>query len=183
MIEIRRCYTRAVLYRSADATSVREACEAAAGAGANLTRASLRDANLTGANLTGANLTGAVLTGAVLTGAVLTGAVLTGAVLTGAVLTGVPIPSIPNIDAAILAAIDRPGCSLDMSKWHTCETTHCRAGWAIHLAGDAGRALEDRVGASAAGALIYAASGSHPAPNFYATDDAALADMRARAGR
>ena len=97
---------------------------------------------------------------------------------------------IPQIDAAILAAIEQPGARLEMSDWHggtsgsdACGTTHCRAGWAITLAGDAGRELERRFGPSAAGALIYAASGSHPVPNFFADNETALADLRARAAR
>ena len=102
--------------------------------------------------------------------------------LAGIDLVGAGVPVVAGIDAAILAAIDRPGAALDMDQWHRCSTTHCRAGWAVHLAGEAGYALEERVGTDAAGALIYAASGSHPVPDFYyATTAEALADMRARA--
>jgi hypothetical protein len=145
--------------------------------GADLTRA-----NLTGADLTGADLTRADLTRANLTGADLTGADLSGAKLTGAKLSGVTIPVVPKIDVAILAAIESaPGVQrLDMLEWHMCETTHCRAGWAIHLAGEPGYALEKAVGPAAAGGLIYAAS--RPGvrvPDFYATNDAAMADIRA----
>ena len=67
-----------------------------------------------------------------------------------------------------------------MSAWHTCQTTHCRAGWAIHLAGETGATLEKQVGSCAAGALIYQASAGY-VPNFYATDATALADMRSHA--
>lgn len=105
---------------------------------------------------------------------------LTGATLTGAI--GVRAPIIPNIDAAILAAIEAPGCALEMANWHSCNTTHCRAGWAVHLCGDAGYALEDRVGSAAAGALIYAASRPGvPVPNFYSTNKDAMADIRKHA--
>lgn len=90
---------------------------------------------------------------------------------------GVTAPVIPNLDDAILAAIESSG-ALNMNTWHTCETTHCRAGWAIHLAGQAGKMLEDRIGPSAAGALIYYAS-TGSVPDFYASTDAALADIRA----
>ena len=127
------------------------------------------------ANLTGANLTVAILTRAVLTGANLTGAVLTDAILTTSV-------AVTDIDAAIISAISRDGCSLDMSRWHSCETTHCRAGWAITLAGEAGRVMEDLIGPNAAAALIYAASGSHPVPDWFASNEEAMADMRRRAG-
>ena len=139
-------------------------------------------ADLTGADLTGADLTGAVLTRADLTGADLTGAVLTDADLTGAVLTdakGISAPTIPHIDAVILAAVERDGCELDMSDWHHCETSHCRAGWAVVLAGPAGRMLEDRIGSGPAGSLIYAASRpGKPIPDFYCGMDDALADLR-----
>jgi hypothetical protein len=91
---------------------------------------------------------------------------------------GFDVPVIPNIDAAILAAVRTPGNCLDMVSWHTCATAHCRAGWAIELAGDAGRKLEEAVGAAAAGILIYAASRPEkPIPNFYCTDEEALADL------
>ena len=129
-----------------------------------------------------ADLTGADLTGADLTGAVLTGAVLTGADLTGAVLTGVPV--VPNLHQSILAAIEHGG-KLDMSTWHTCETTHCRAGWAVTLAGGAGKALEGKIGPAAAGALITLAScpWMKRVPNFYASNEAAMADIKACAER
>lgn len=69
-----------------------------------------------------------------------------------------------------------------MSMWHTCQTTHCRAGWAITLAGDAGRVLEWAIGASAAGALIYARSYPElPVPNFHASNTDAMADIESRA--
>ena len=65
-----------------------------------------------------------------------------------------------------------------MSDWHTCETTHCRAGWAIHLAGAAGYALEQKLGsAELAGRAIYLASTGR-APSFYASDEDALEDLR-----
>jgi hypothetical protein len=150
-----------------------------------LTRADLRGADLTGAILRGAHLTDAILTDAILRGADLRGADLRGAHLTDAILRGAylpeGIPSVPLIDAAILTAIEQPGNALNMHDWHTCKTTHCRAGWAIVLAGEAGQALEDKFGPAVAGALIYAASGSHPVPDFGATNKDALADMRARA--
>lgn len=153
--------------------------------GANLQWAYLRGANLQGADLRGANLQGAMLAQAHLQGADLFEAVLTEAELQKADLhraklpTG--IPAIKNIDAAILKAIEEGGI-LDMSRWHACETMHCRAGWAIHLAGKAGYALEEKlVSSSAAGALIYAASESHPVPNFDATNEAAMNDIKKRA--
>lgn len=106
---------------------------------------------------------------------------LSDADLSGADLRGVMLPDnvpvIPNIDAAILAAIQAGG-KLDRALWHKCETTHCRAGWAITLAGKAGKTLEGRVGSCVAGGLIYAASRpDKPVPNFYATNAAAMVDI------
>ena len=145
--------------------------------------ANLRSANLEGANLIGANLRVANLRGANLTGAYLTGANLRVANLTGANLEDAKIPVVDNIDAKILEAVSREGCGLDMRNWHTCETTHCRAGWAIVLAGEAGKALEEKVGSATAGALIYAVSRpDKPIPNFYDTDEGAMQDMRKCAG-
>ena len=157
-------------------------------AGADLTDADLADADLARADLALANLTGANLTGANLTGANLTGADLALANLAGANLTDAlkieekDIPVIPNIDGTILAAIEAGG-TLDMSRWHGpegwCGTMHCRAGWAVHLAGKPGKALEDKVGTQRAAAMIYRASRpGKPAPWFFAPQDQALADIR-----
>ena len=41
------------------------------------------------------------------------------------------------------------GDALNMSEWHTCATTHCIAGWAVHLEGESGYALETKVGSTA----------------------------------
>jgi hypothetical protein len=69
-----------------------------------------------------------------------------------------------------------------MSDWHTCGTTHCRAGWAVHLAGEAGYALERFHTPALAAQLIYRESGSPINPcRFYDNDKDALEDMRKRA--
>jgi hypothetical protein len=154
---------------------------------ADLRGADLRDAYLGGADLGGADLRGVDLRDAYMGGVDLGGVDLGGADLRDAYMGGVDLGGvdllkikIKNIDAAILAAIEAPGNELRMSSWHTCGTTHCRAGWAIHLAGDAGYKLEKVVGSSAAGALIYAASRpDKPVPDFLASDADALADLRA----
>jgi len=166
--------TRAVLTR---AVLTRAVLTRAVLTGAVLTRAVLTRAVLTRAVLTRADLTGADLTGADLTRADLTGADLTGAVLTDADLTDAgKIPAIENLDAKIIECIDNGG-GLEMLRWHTCATTHCRAGWAITLAGKAGEKLEDRFGSAAAGALIYHKSTGR-VPDFYASNEEAMADMR-----
>jgi hypothetical protein len=141
----------------------------------------LAEANIPGANLSGANLRGADLSGADLRDADLSGANLRGAI---GPITDIPV--VPDLDEKIhdmVCGATAPG-KLDMSNWHseTCKTTHCRAGWAINLAGDVGLALEREIGPCAAGALIYQASVGY-VPNFYATTDEALRDICERAGK
>jgi hypothetical protein len=65
-----------------------------------------------------------------------------------------------------------------MSSWHKCATTHCRAGWAITLAGPAGAELEAKHGPQRAGAMIYRASTGR-VPHFFATNERAFEDIRA----
>lgn len=104
--------------------------------------------------------------------------------LSDANLRGADLPTssvkISRIHNAVLAAATRSPDSLDMDVWHTCETTHCRAGWVTTLAGDGGKALEDIYGCGVAAALIYMASdpGLERVPNWIANNDDALADMR-----
>jgi hypothetical protein len=145
---------------------------------ADLRDADLRDADLRGADLRDAVLSGAVLRDADLRDADLRGAVLRGAVLSGAVLRDCPV-KIPNIHSAVYGAASKPQ-ALDMGHWHTCETTHCRAGWVVALAGEGGRALEWAYGTPAAAAMIYMASDPklERVPDFYCSNQEALDDMR-----
>src|SRR5262245_20220368 len=145
--------------------------------GADLSRAYLSGADLSGAYLSGADLSDADLSDADLRGADLRGADLRGADLRGADLPYIPI--VEQLDAKILAAIETGG-ELKMKEWHTCETTHCRYGWAITLAGDAGRVLEGEVGPLTAGALIYWNSAGY-IPAYTGEDDAVLEDIRQHA--
>jgi uncharacterized protein YjbI with pentapeptide repeats len=156
--------------------------------GADLSGADLRDADLRGADLSGADLRDADLSGAVLHSAVLSGAVLrdadlrgadlSGAVLRGAVLSDCPV-KIANIHSAVYEAASKPQ-ALDMGQWHACETTHCRAGWVVALAGEGGLALEWAYGTPSAAALIYMASDPklERVPDFYCGNQEALDDMR-----
>jgi len=100
---------------------------------ANLTKANLTKANLIGANLTEADLPKANLTRANLIGANLTEANLAGTDLRGADLTdtvGLWEVERQIAEAArIYALIQLDGNRLEMGDWHTCETTHCIAGW------------------------------------------------------
>jgi len=90
------------------------------------------------------------------------------------------VPTIESIHTRVLEAVSKPD-ALDMGMWHTCNTTHCRAGWVVHLAGEAGYALERFHNTALAAQLIYKAS--NPAmpvspTRFYETNEVALADMR-----
>jgi uncharacterized protein YjbI with pentapeptide repeats len=90
------------------------------------------------------------------------------------------VPVVPDLDAKILALIESGQGRLDMSTWHTCETTHCRAGWAIHLAGARGYELEARYDSQDAGRRIYLASTGR-VPHFFANTERALEDLREQA--
>ena len=67
-----------------------------------------------------------------------------------------------------------------MGNWHTCSTTHCRAGWVVTLAGDAGKALETRFDPALAAWLIYKASDPEikHLPDWFASNESALANMK-----
>ena len=117
--------------------------------GASLRGATLRDATLSGANLNGADLSDADLSGADLSGANLSGATLRGANLSDANLRDADLSIVAGfatresavtlLDKIRAIVIDpaKPE-ALNMRDWHTCETTHCLAGWAQHLSGQPG---------------------------------------------
>jgi hypothetical protein len=99
---------------------------------------------------------------------------------------------VPDIDTAMLESITAHKATngLEMSNWHGrdcdetnwCNTTHCRAGYAICLAGKSGFALEKKVGSEIAGQMIYAVSRpDKPLPDFHASNKIAMADIEAGA--
>jgi hypothetical protein len=161
--------------------------------GANLRDANLRDANLSGANLRDANLSGAYLRDANLSDAYLRDANLSGANLRDANLRDANLsdanlrdanlrdgfPTIENIHQRVFEAASAEG-ALDMRTWHTCDTTHCRAGWVVTLAGAAGRAMEALIGTGPAAALIYMTSDPQleKIPDWMASNESAMADMQ-----
>ena len=179
--------------------------------GADVGGAYLGGAYLGGADLRGAYLRGAYLRDAYLGGADVGGAYLGGADLRGAKGLPEPLPPDPetpyvrvvaktdaeraerfrkhhpevpviaDLDRRILAAIEAGG-ALDMSSWHSCATTHCRAGWAITLAGEKGAELEKKHGPQRAGMLIYGCSTGR-VPHFFASNDVAMEDIRACAAK
>ena len=91
------------------------------------------------------------------------------------------IPKIENIHQKIYEAANKKD-ALNMSNWHTCNTTHCRAGWAVHLAGKEGYALEEFYGGNTlVTAMRIIHESSHievGCPHFFESNDQALAHMK-----
>jgi hypothetical protein len=99
-------------------------------------------------------------------------------------LLGSRLTPINQLDAAILDAVEvKRIFGFEMGSYHgeACGTTHCRAGSAIVLH-PMGSALEAVFGSWFAGAVIYRVSTGR-VPNFFATNEEALADMRACAAQ
>jgi hypothetical protein len=109
-------------------------------------------ADLSGADLSRATLIGATLSEANLSWANLSGANLSWANLSEVVGLAIASDAPKRLQAVATAALADNG--LNMSRWHTCETTHFISGWAIHQAGELGRLLEAAVGAEVAGLML-----------------------------
>ena len=67
-----------------------------------------------------------------------------------------------------------------MNTWHTCNTTHCRAGWVVFLAGEEGKKLEEKTSTLFTAMQIFKKSSPiRVSPTrFFETNDEALADMK-----
>jgi hypothetical protein len=156
--------------------------------GANLSRADLSGANLSRANLSGADLSGADLSRADLSWANLSGADLSwadlsradlsranlsGANLSWAVGLAVAVDAPQRLQAAIAAAL-QPN-ALEMDRWHTCETTHCLGGTAIHQAGELGRLLEAVAGPNLAALMLL---GPEAHAHFFDSNEDVIKWMR-----
>ena len=92
----------------------------------------------------------------------------------------VSVPIIENIHQKVYEAASNPK-ALDMSTWHTCQNTHCRAGWVVTLAGIEGKKLEEFFDTPLAAMKIYDASSSLPKVSpvrFFETNEIALVDMK-----
>lgn len=89
-------------------------------------------------------------------------------------------PVIENIHQKVLEAIFHNGNKLDMSTWHTCDTTHCRAGWVVVLAGEEGKKLEEHTSTQFAASQIYKASSPIRVspPRFFESNEVAMADIK-----
>ncbi len=187
-VEIKNRWTGSVLFSYESSASdkdsaLREEVVKAAKDGANLIGANLSEADLSGANLRGVNLRGADLGGASLRDADLRDANLRGANLGDADLRGANLGDCPvkieSIHQRVYEAASAEN-ALDMESWHSCGTTHCRAGWVVTLAGEGGKALEWALGTPAAAAIIYQTSDPEleRIPDFYCDNETALADMK-----
>jgi hypothetical protein len=93
-------------------------------------------------------------------------------------------PVIENIHQKVYEAVTERPDALDMTAWHTCDTTHCRAGWVVYLAGDAGKTLEAHTSTLFAAMQIYDASSKIPVSpvRFFEGNETALEDMKRCAG-
>lgn len=89
------------------------------------------------------------------------------------------MPVVENIHSKILEVVSEPG-TLRMDTWHTCDTTHCRAGWAVHLAGEAGYELEGKTSTQFAAMQIFKASSKiRVSPvRFFESDRIAMEDIQ-----
>lgn len=88
-------------------------------------------------------------------------------------LLGDRVPQFKNLDGKISNDISLNGFSLNMSTWHTCETTHCMAGFCEFYAGEKGKELVKYFDHWLTGAMIYFKSTGR-IPDFYASDEDAL---------
>jgi hypothetical protein len=105
-----------------------------------------------------------------------------GAKGTGETLEQIGFPNVPiidNIHQRIFAAASQSK-ALNMSSWHTCDTTHCRAGWVEFLAGQEGKALAEKTSTLFAAMQIYKKSSPDIRvfpPRFFEDNETALSDM------
>jgi hypothetical protein len=93
---------------------------------------------------------------------------------------GLKVPVIENIHTKVLEAVSAPK-ALNMSTWHSCDTTHCRAGWVVHLAGKDGYDLEAKTSTLFAAMQIYHKSNPDVPVSpvrFFENDKEAMADIK-----
>lgn len=68
-----------------------------------------------------------------------------------------------------------------MDQWHTCDTTHCRAGWAEWLGGQKGKELAAQTSTLFAAQLIFRENAPNipvPLRKFFQNNEAAMADIK-----
>jgi hypothetical protein len=86
------------------------------------------------------------------------------------------VPNIKDLPSRILKDISVNGFYLNMLRWHTCETTHCLAGFCEIYAEEKGKFLVKHFGHWMCGALIFYKSTGH-IPDFYASDEDAISEL------
>ena len=149
--------------------------------GCDLSGCDLRGCDLRESDLSGCDLRGCDLRGCDLRDADLRFADLFHADLSGADLSGTQFPTVTpyfQLVEKIAEQVDAQEGCLSMRKWHTCDTVHCLAGWAVTLHQE-GKKLEDEIGISAAAALIFHASCGE-VPDFYSDDETARAWLKSK---
>jgi hypothetical protein len=89
------------------------------------------------------------------------------------------IPFVKDLNIKVLDAVTSTG-SLDMEEWHTCSTTHCWAGWIVHLAGKEGYALEEETSTEFAAKAIFKKSTgkSIDTKNFHTDNETAMEKIK-----
>lgn len=88
------------------------------------------------------------------------------------------VPTVEDLNEKVLNAISVGGGDLEMTRWHTCQTTHCYAGWIVDLAGEAGYATETQVGPEFAAMMIHHKStGGYIDPAIFYGDPDAVFDF------
>ena len=145
----------------------------------DLSGSDLRDCDLRGSDLRWSDLSGSDLRDCDLRGSDLRWSDLRGSDRRGAKIDfeiATPDQAAPRIAEVAKAAIADES-ALAMDTWHTCETTHCIAGWAIHLAGEQGKALEEKFGPHIAGLSLL---GTEAASHFYDSKADATAWLRGK---
>ena len=89
-------------------------------------------------------------------------------------------PIVENIHQKVYDAANAPD-ALDMNTFHSCGTKHCRAGWALHLAGEQGYKLEAHTDSVFAAMMIFKTSSPNVPVSpvrFFEDNATALEDMR-----
>ena len=79
-----------------------------------------------------------------------------------------------------MSAVRSEGNKLEMGDWHTCDTTHCRAGWVVHIAGEEGYALEEKTDTAFAAMMIYKKSSEKihvSVSRFFDSNERGMADI------
>jgi len=143
-------------------------------------RADLRGADLSCVNFRGIDLSYADLRCADLSYANFDGANLRGADLRGVDLSCVNLP----LDLQNLYSLDillkikqivlNNETDIEMSKWHTCDTVHCIAGWAIYLH-PRGAEIAKKTSEHFAGRLIL---GEKTSKHFFDTNKQAISWLK-----